>query len=295
MMRRLAAAGLAVAFGCALPATAQGVRLKALGGVYGDTTGGKLYAPEGVAVAGTTLAVADTGNGRIVVFSIAAEQVVARAEYALAELPYPTRVAMSRSGELYVLDGKLRRIGKLTADGAFAGYLDLPARAVPRSLRVDREGKLWVLDVGRARVLTLGPGGAVERERALPAEPRDAFYSDVAVGARGDVFVLDSVGRRVLAARAGATEFSPFGGPLRDELDFATSLETHDSGLVLVADQNGGGIVVLGPDGSFRGRQSGPGWKEGMLRYPSALAVAGDHVFVADRGNARIELFTISP
>jgi len=55
------------------------------------------------------------------------------------------------------------------------------------------------------------------------------------------------------------------------------------------------GTSMGGPDGSFRGRQSERGWKTGFLRYPTGLCVlGGDTLVVADRGNNRVQEFTIA-
>jgi hypothetical protein len=53
--------------------------------------------------------------------------------------------------------------------------------------------------------------------------------------------------------------------------------------------------VILGADGSFRGRQAGTGWKEGSLRYPSGLCAGpAGTIFVADRENGRVQMFAVS-
>jgi hypothetical protein len=61
-----------------------------------------------------------------------------------------------------------------------------------------------------------------------------------------------------------------------------------------VVDQNGSGVVLLGRDGSFKGRKLKMGWKEGELRYPSDICLddKGD-VFIADRGNNRVQIFKV--
>jgi DNA-binding beta-propeller fold protein YncE len=299
-MKRCALLSLALllAASAAAPAGAAegGVKLRFVAGVYSDPSGAALKAPEGIAAAaGGRLVVADTGNGRIVEYAVAEDRIEAKTAIALPELPSPLRPAIGASGEIYVLDGKLRRIGRVGAGGEFLGYVELPPQAVPRSVKTDRGGKLWVLDVGRGRVLSLGPTGAVESEIELPDEPSRSFFSDLALGARGEVYVLDSVERRVLVARTGAKSFEPLGATLEEDLDFATSLAADNSGRLFVADQSGGGIVVLGADGSFRGRQSAMGWKDGMLRYPTAIAIEGGKLFVADRGNNRVEVFATGP
>jgi sugar lactone lactonase YvrE len=275
---------------------AEGVRIRVLTGIYADAKGVGLKSPEGVAAPDAgRIVVADTGNGRLVEYQVTPDAVTALGEMSFPELPYPIRVAGRAKGDLFVLDGKMRRIGRVSG-GAFTGWVEpaLEGEIVPRALRVDGSGNLWILDVAAPRVLVLGKDDQVARTIPLPATP-GAFYSDLAVGPHGDLFVLESVGRRLWIVPDKATEAKPFGPELATELDFANSIAVDASGRVFVADQNGGGIVVIGVDGSFQGRQSGPGWKEGLLRYPSALAIdPAGRLLVADRGNNRVAMFGLA-
>jgi len=70
-------------------------------------------------------------------------------------------------------------------------------------------------------------------------------------------------------------------------------LEAERTTIYLV-DENGAGIVILGPDGSFLGRQLTMGWNEGQLYYPSQMCINEKaEVFIADRGNSRVQIFTL--
>jgi hypothetical protein len=81
---------------------------------------------------------------------------------------------------------------------------------------------------------------------------------------------------------------------LREYLDFPTSITTDNRGTIFIVDQNGSGIVLLGADGSFVGRQLTMGWNEGLLYYPSQMCInEKGEVFVADRGNSRVQIFTL--
>lgn len=287
---------LVAAAAAAVAQAESGIRLRLAGVAYADGKDAGLKAPEGVAFApNDLLIVADTGNGRLLQYAVTADAMTAGSEFIVPELPYPQRVAATSKGDVLVLDGRLRKIGRLSSGGAFAGYVPLPDGSVPRGLRVDATDQLWVLDVAGPRLLVLDPAGKVVREVALPGE-RGRFYSDVAVDAKGNAFVLESVGRRVLVVRAGGAQAEPFGESFRDDLAFATSIAVDASGHVFIADQSSGGIVTLGADGSFRGRQAAEGWRDGHLRYPSAVAAdAKGRLFVADRGNNRIQVFTLVP
>jgi hypothetical protein len=58
-------------------------------------------------------------------------------------------------------------------------------------------------------------------------------------------------------------------------------------------DRHGGAIFVLGEDGSFQGRGMSRGRGDGLLMYPAEVCVSGDDVFVADRSNNRVQVFSM--
>jgi len=285
---------------CLSPASygAEALKLRPMTAAYTDNGGKMLKGPEGVAYDGKSLlAVADSGNGRIQLYGFQNERLTPQASLVLPQLPYPIRVAFDPKGEILALDGKSRRIARLTTTGEFRGYLEptgIPnsGTVIPRSFKVDGKGTIYVLDVFSGRVLVLDPDGKFQR--GIPFPPRHGFFSDLAVDENGSVFLVDSVGGRVFAAKGKAQEIMPYSESLREDLDFPVAIAVDGRGRIYLSDQNGGGIVILGPDGSFRGRQSGMGWKEGFLRYPSAMHVSdGGTLFIADRGNNRVQAFHI--
>ncbi len=291
------AAFLAVAVAAAGAAFGAGVpKMKPVVSGYVDGHGGGLKQPEGVAYDGKSLVVvADTGNARLVEFTFTGDALNPLSEIALPQLPYPIRVQIDPKGVLYALDGKSRRIVRISPTGEFKGYAD-PGETdsavpmVPRSFRIDRNGRMYILDVLSARVLVLDPDGKVVRTIAFPKEA--GFLSDLAVDESGTLFLVDSVGRRVFSASKDSASISPLSPALGEDLNFPTSIAVDARGNLLVVDQNGGGIVVIGRDGAFRGRQLGMGWKEGLLRYPSQVCAGADgNVFIADRGNNRVQAF----
>ncbi len=276
---------------------AEPMKLKPVASAYADASGAGLKEPEGVGCGGnSSLVVADTGNGRLVRFSYGAESLTPGKEISLPQLPYPVRVQVDPKGAILALDGKLRKIARISASGEFAGYVEpsgsSPGRPfVPKSFRVDPSGGLYVLDVSGGSLDVLDPSGAVQRQVPFPAE--SGFFSDLALGADGTVYLVDSIGRKVYSLPKGGTAIVPLSKSLAEDLDFPSSIEADGMGNLLVVDQDGGGIVILGTDGSFRGRQLSMGWSEGLLRYPSQLCTDGKGgVFVADRGNSRIQFFT---
>ena len=290
----------AAALVLAAPGTAGGagaVRLRVQPAIYVDAAGAALKRPEGVGCGAGVLAVADTGNARVVLYTLAGDAVTAGRAIRRDELPSPVQALVDSRGEIVVLDGRLHRIARLAPTGEFRGWVSpgadgARAAVVPKSIALDGADRLWVLDAAGARILVLGPDGKTQRRIAVP--PDAGFVSALAVDAGGMVFALDTVGRRVYVARAGEAVLAPLTGAMKADMAFPTALGADAQGRLFVADREGGGIVVLGSDGSFRGRPSGPGWKEGALRSPSGLCVSGAaRLFVADRDNNRIQVFTI--
>jgi sugar lactone lactonase YvrE len=271
---------------------AEAVHLKPMGSAYLDAKGTGLRLPQGVAAAGDLVAVADAGNGRIVTYTLTAEGLSPRGEMAVQQVPFPIGVALLPSKEILVLDGRTRRIARLSAEGAFAAWLEPSGVEGTVSVRALAAGGgvIDVLDVAGGRILLVEPGGNVTGTIGIP--PEVGFPSDLAVDGKGDVYVVDSVGRRLWVARKGEKALSPLTAPLPEDFEFPTSIAADEDGRLFVADRDGGGIVTFGRDGSFRGRQLAMGWKEGFLRYPADVCTApGGHLLVAERGNNRVQLF----
>ncbi len=298
--RRLATVSLLLAaFAWGGRATwAQAVKLRTGPSILIDSKGGGLLAPRGVACAANLLAVADTGNGRIVLFDLGDRVYSPKSEFTIAELGMPVAVQFDPKGGILALDGKSRRIGRVDGGGSFQGFVTIESPGGPppviRAFAVGKDGSLYVLDVAGGRVLVNSGEGKLVRQIALPPECRAP--SGVAVDASAKIFVADAAGPRLYAAIKDQATMVPITGSLAEDMDFAGAIAVDGQGRVFVADAHGGGIVIFGSDGSFRGRQSGFGWLDGQLRWPSSLCIGeGGTLAVADRENNRIATFRLAP
>jgi sugar lactone lactonase YvrE len=289
-----AAASLAISAGAY---AAEAVKLKLMAPIYVDGKGAGIKQPEGVSCREDSVLIADTGNGRILRYAYAGGNWTPGVEIVLPQVSYPIRVEANSKGDIFVLDGKLRRIARIAPTGEFQGYVDptgeMQGTVVPRSFRIDKNDNLIVLDVFSARVLVLEPSGKIQRQIPFPKEY--GFFSDLAVDAGGNIFLIDSIQKKVFAAAKNSQSVTPLSDSLNEEALFPTSIAIDKRGSIFLVDQNGSGVLIVGQDGSFRGRRLGMGWKEGFLRYPSQLCITENgNVFIADRGNNRIEAFLIS-
>jgi hypothetical protein len=278
--------------------SAETVKFRYLQSVYFDERGGSIKQPEGVACSDKSiLVVGDTGNDRLVRYTFQEKSLKSGSEIKIPQLSNPIRIQINSTGEIFALDGKRRRVVRLTPEGAFKGYVDpeglpSPSPFVPRSFKIDRNNNIYILDIFSSRVLVLNSEGKYQKQIPFPKDY--GFFSDLSVDSKGTLLLIDCVKAMVFSAAKDSNSFSPLTKNLREYLNFPTSITTDNRGSIFVVDENGSGIVILGQDGSFQGRQLNMGWNEGLLYYPSQMCINDKgEAFIADRGNSRVQIFTL--
>ncbi len=263
-----------------------------------DSKGGGLKQPEGVACNDKSLVVvADTGKGRLIKYTFVDGVLHGGDELSIPGLSSPLRVQVNSKGEIFVLDGKERRIARISQEGASSGFvtpqgLPAPSDFVPRSFRIDGNDVFYILDIFNARVLVLDPSGKFTR--SLPFPDGYGFISDLAVDAQGTILLIDSTNSMIYTASKDARGFTPLTKSLKEDMAFAANISVDSKGTIFLSDQNNSTIISINRDGSFQARHLGQGWKEGFLHYPTQMCITGSgNMFVADRDNNRIEVFSI--
>ena len=269
------------------------LKMKFVQAVYDDGKEAGLKHPEGVACTDEYFIVADTGNNRLVKYTFADKA----AKAAEPEMPVisPLSVQVNSKGEIYVIDGKDRRIKIFNADGTEKGNLSpkgspVARKMVPRSFKIDQKDGIYILDISDGVVLILDPEGNYVRHVPLPEQA--GFCSDLAVDGKGTVFLVDSTKVSVYAAAPDAKEFSLLSKGMKEYANFPTNIALDKSGIIYLVDKHGGNLVMLNPDGSFLGHKFGYGWKESQFYYPAQLCISpAGNFFIADRGNSRVQVF----
>ncbi len=282
----------------AIVLNAETVKFRHLLSVYSDDKGNGMKQPEGVACGEKSLlVVSDTGNGRLLRYTFQERALKTESEIKVPQLTYPLRIQINSKGEIFVLDGKKRRILRLTPAGEFKGYVDpqgLPSSPamVPRSFKIGTNDTIYILDIFGERVIELSPDGKYQKHLEFPRD--HGFLSDLAVDSKGNLFLIDSTQAVIFSSVKETKAFSPLTKNLRSYLNFPTSLATDARGRIYIVDENGGGIVILGQDGSFMGRQLSMGWMDGLVYYPTQICVnEKGEIFIADRGNNRVQIFAL--
>jgi hypothetical protein len=77
---------------------ADPLKLKLMAPIYVDGKGAGIRQPEGVSCRGDGLVVADTGNGRLLRYTIAGEKWTPGGEIVLPQVPSPIRVDVNSKG-----------------------------------------------------------------------------------------------------------------------------------------------------------------------------------------------------
>ena len=284
----------------AFPASAMAadtVKLRHVLSMYADSKGGGMKKPEGVACGpGPTVIVADSGNGRLLKFSVQDKSLSGGEEITLPEGVVPIRLQVNSKGELFVLDGKQRRVLRLNPDGTFKSFspegLSTSAPVIVRSFTIDSADNVYLDDVFSGRVIVTDPSGKFLRQIDVPKD--SGFISDVAVDKRGTIFLLDCINAVVYSAGPSDTSFNPLTRDLDKYVTFPVTIALDSQGILYLADEHGGGIVVLQRDGKVQGRLLSAGWKDGQLRYPDQICFNGkEEAFVADRENSRVQMFDV--
>ena len=123
---------------------------------------------------------------------------------------------------------------------------------IPHGLSIDPAGNVWVTDVGTHRVYKLAPNGTP---------------------------IL------VLGTGLPGNDVQSFNQP--------TDVYVAANGTVFVADGYGNSrIVKLSPEGQYLGQWGQPGSEPGALSTPHSISGdAQGRIYVADRGNARVQRF----
>jgi phage tail-like protein len=156
--------------------------------------------PRGLALAGGSIVVADTGNHRVQVFSpppYALIQLWGRADgtpgEGQGEFRWPWGVAADRRGDVYIADRGNGRIQKIARDGTWLAAMGAGVLTDPTELAVGPSGTVAVVDgaagSGGGSVQLFVPAGTpptaltrVDRPRAVAFDADENLYVGTAVG-----------------------------------------------------------------------------------------------------------------
>jgi hypothetical protein len=231
------------------------------------TGDGEFTAPKRVAVENSTgnVFVVDSGSNRVEVFSPNGGSADYLTQFGSGELSAPVGIAIDQStGDVYVSSSGNDKIVKYTTDGAptptyavdttftspLMGNASGKVGSFAATLAVDpTSGDLLVADPGHNVVHRYGSDGTFQNDFDGSDTPGGAFTGllDVAVGAAGKVYVVDSTGDIVTGgASSRALRFSGSGA-------YEATISGVPTPGVVTVDTNTGYVLIGGNQSAFAG------------------------------------------
>ena len=270
---------------------------------------GDVERPQGLAVKGSRLIVADNWRHQLAVYDTGGQADPARRATARAPSPtsssIPTTWRSTRPGastsRTTPITGSSATGRRRPTSTARAGAPSAPATGqlqYPRGLAVDAIGRTFVADPGGNRIDVFDIGGASLGSFGASGRAAGQFIRPLGVGADagGTRAVADSVNGRIVLLNPGGDVAAMYGAPAPGPtlLPAPVAVAFDAAGQVYVLDQERARVLVFDRAGkiirTIGSRGSGPG----KLLAPSALAVsAAGTLYVADTGNGRIVRFSV--
>jgi sugar lactone lactonase YvrE len=193
-------------------------------------------------------------------------------------LPLPEGVTMGASasvafdpqGHLYVLTRGMQALFEFDENAKFIRAFGEGMFMRTHGLKIDREGNIWVTDVGAHVVVKLSPQGQTLLTLGTKGQPgewneaagtrRFTEPNDIAIAANGDVFVVQGHtpgptkgDPRVLKFDKTGKFLKTWGGKGTEpgKFDVAHGIAIDAKGLLWVTDRENQRIQIFDPDGKF--------------------------------------------
>ncbi len=293
------------------PSAAPDVEGRMTIGRSGDTPGA-LSDPAGVAIdAAGNLYVADSGNGRIQKFDADGRflKAAGAAGSGEGEFNQPGDLALDADGNVYVTDTWNHRLQKFDADLNFIATWGGPTKDLvnpgdyemwgPRSIAVDGDGNVWVVDTGTQRVRKFSPDGELLGSVGGRGDDLGQFREPVGITfdpASGDMLVADVGNARIQRIDAQLRPIAAY--PIAEWRDMdpvnKPDLAALPDGRILASDPAHGRILLLGKDGRVAAVLTSV--REEALAFPRGVAydAVGEFVFASEGTADQVRRFPLS-
>jgi tripartite motif-containing protein 71 len=254
----------------------------------------------GIAVAGSYVYVADSGNNRIERFNLSGGEAMSFGSRGSGpgQFIYPRGLAANES-EVIVGDDDNHRVERFDPNGVFQAAAGThgsgPAEfGFPYGVALDAAGNVYVADDLNHRVVKLSPQlGFLGAWGGFGSKPGQlAFPRALASDPAGDTYVADTANDRVAVYDSSGNLLRTIGVSARGpgQLTAPRGLAADPTGRLLASDTVGNRVEVFAPGSlAYAGQWTLAGGQASGFRSPSGIAVdPRGAVLLADRGNERI-------
>jgi DNA-binding beta-propeller fold protein YncE len=192
-------------------------------------------------------------------------------------------VATDAADRVFVCHRGKRPVLVFERDGTFIRSWGDEHLKTPHGLRIDRDGHVWLTDIGHHQVIKFDADGRVllklgRQDQAGKGPDQFDRPTDVAFTPSGDFYVSDGYGNtRVLKFSKDGKLIKQWGkeGTGPGEFNLPHSILVDAKGRVIVGDRENNRIQVFDADGKFLTQ-----WTAGGA--PFGMFLRGDRIYVAD-------------
>ncbi len=266
-----------------------------------------LRAPYGVATDSQgRIYVADSGNRSVFVFDIQHRRVEYRGDHAPAKLALPVGLAIDDQDRLFVSDAFLHQITCFNPDGEVRAVFGMDELERPGGIALDSaRNRLYVADAKANRVAVFDTqsfrrldliGGPSAREH--PEEGKFSAPSNVAVDARGLLYVTDSWNHRIQVFDPDGKFVRAFGraGDTPGAFVRPKGIALDSEGHIYVADAEFNNFQVFNSDGQPLLAVGDCGTDPGQFAVIAGIWIdKNDRIYVTDQWRGRVQVFQYFP
>ncbi len=279
---------------------------------HGGDALGALSDPGGVAVDGAgNVYVADSGNARVQKFGPDGRflKAVGAAGSGEGEFNQPSDLALDAQGNVYVLDTWNHRVQKFDSELNFVSVWGKAATSLispgedemwgPRSIAVDWDGNVLVVDTGTSRIRKFSPDGKPLASAGGQGGGPGEFREPVGIA-------VDAKARQILVADAGNARIQRFDAGLRPVAQYAVKqwedlapankpdMVVLPDGRLLVSDPAHGRILLMAADGALVVAIDTVVGEALAAPRGIAFGEAGGFVFASESTVGRVRRFPLS-
>ncbi len=271
-----------------------------------DGRAGEMFTtPLCVAVSGGRVYVADSGHGRIEVFSTDRQFLFnfqvritpLKEGVSPSQASYPVGITIGKFGKderVFVSDLCNQKILVFDSNGHFLKFFYSRSLNKPLALAFF-EGRLYVTDIGDHTVKIFTHGGRLLRRigRSGSKDGKLSFPNGIFVDKSGTIFVADSNNGRVQVFSSDGKFERQFKGSLNKKLSLPRGIAIDKKNRVHVVDALGHKVFVFSRTGNLLFTYGEEGPPREQLSFPNGIAIDNSdrRIYVTDRGNNSVSVW----